>query len=110
MNIEATLGDPTENGVYAARQWHSWRILQWHDGAWWHPGLSAKWPVGAPSHNETGIEAHFGPLPTISQDFTKPAPRRGRDNRAPQTVAPEPEDWETRFPDAPSPAAMEFDL
>lgn len=67
MKLEATLGSPTEPGIYAARQWYAWRILQWHEGEWWHEGLAAKWPKGAE------IEAYIGPLPRISRDFTKTA-------------------------------------
>lgn len=67
MKIEATLGNPTTPGIYAARQWYAWRILEWHEGAWWHPGLGAKWPAKAE------IDAHFGPLPVIARDFSVPA-------------------------------------
>lgn len=74
--IEPTLGNPTKDGIYAARQYYGWRILEWHKGEWWHVGRAAKWPVGEPG-NIGGIEAHVGPLPVISKDFTKPAPHRG---------------------------------
>lgn len=77
MKLEATLGAPAEDGLYAARQWYGYRILEWHKGEWWHPGLQSKW-------GKTEIEAHIGPLPTIVKDFSKPAPHRGRDNRVPQ--------------------------
>lgn len=70
MKVET--GSPSVNGLYAIRQWYTWRILEWHEGAWWHVGRSAKWPVGNPPAAETGIEAFLGPLPVISQDFTKP--------------------------------------
>ncbi|MBA3831636.1 MAG: hypothetical protein H0X34_07045 [Chthoniobacterales bacterium] len=66
MKIEATLGNPTENGIYAARQWYGWRILEWHKGEWWHTGKVAQWPFNAE------IDAHIGPLPVISKDYTKP--------------------------------------
>jgi hypothetical protein len=77
VKLEATLGSPSEPGLYAARQWYGWRILRWHEGAWWHDGLSAKF--GAE------VEAYIGPLPVISKDYTKPplAPRAW--------VEPEPE-------------------
>lgn len=74
MTLEATLGNPTENGIYAARQWYAWRILEWHDGAWWHVGRAAKWPTAAVG-NLGEIEAHFGPLPVIAKicaPFDKP--------------------------------------
>lgn len=71
MKIEATLGNPVEPGIYAARQWYGWRILEWHNGEWWHTGRSAKWPSGAPG-GKPSIEAHIGPLPVISMDYTKP--------------------------------------
>ena len=70
MKIEATLGAPSEPGIYAARQWYAWRILEWHDGAWWHVGRSVKWPASAE------IEAFVGPLPVIAKicpPFDKPA-------------------------------------
>lgn len=108
MTFDFALGNPTTPGLYCARQWYGYRILEWDGEKWWHPGRSAPWPVAATG--ETGIEAHAGPLPTISKDFTKPFPHRGRDNRVPQTIEPEPEDWETQFPGAPSPAGQAFDL
>lgn len=75
--IEATLGNPTTPGLYCARQWYGYRILEWDGEKWWHPGKSAEW-------GKAEIEAHIGPLPTISKDYTQPAPHRGRDNRTPQ--------------------------
>jgi hypothetical protein len=68
VKIEATLGNPTEDGIYAARQWYGWRILEWWKGEWWHAGKSAKW-------GNAEIEAYFGPLPVISKvapPFDKP--------------------------------------
>lgn len=62
--IEATLGNPSEPGIYAARQWYCWRILEWHSGQWWYPGKVAQWP------HKAEIEAHIGPLPVIAQDFS----------------------------------------
>lgn len=56
--------DPTEPGIYAARQWYCWRILEWHAGSWWHPGRASQWPASAE------IEAHIGPLPIIAKDYT----------------------------------------
>lgn len=70
MKIEPSLGNPTEPGIYAARQWYTWRILEWHEGAWWHVGRSARWPVGNPPTLESGIEAFVGPLPVIARDFS----------------------------------------
>lgn len=103
MKIEATLGEPTEDGIYAARQWYSWRILEWWKGAWWHAGRSAPWPASAP------IEAHIGPLPVISKDYTKPplglSGKRGEETQFPDE--PEYEIWEQDFLPAPP---QEYDL
>lgn len=71
MKIEATLGNPVEPGLYCARQWYGYRILEWDGTKWWHPGRSAPWPVAAVG-NKQSIEAHIGPLPVISMDYTKP--------------------------------------
>lgn len=66
MKIEATLGNPVEPGIYVARQWYGWRILEWHSGQWWYPGKVAQWP------HKAEIEAHIGPLPVIARDFSVP--------------------------------------
>lgn len=63
MNIQH--GKPVEPGLYAARQYYGWRILEWHEGEWWHERRTAKW-------GSTEIEAFLGPLPVISKDFTRP--------------------------------------
>lgn len=62
-------GIPATPGIYACRQYYGWRILEWFDGAWWHVGRGAKWPIGA-AGNLGEIEAHIGPLPVISRDFS----------------------------------------
>jgi len=63
--VKIEIGNPTEPGIYAARQWYAWRILEWHGGEWWHPGRASKW-------GSAEIEAFTGPLPVISKDYTKP--------------------------------------
>jgi hypothetical protein len=66
VNIEH--GKPTEPGLYAARQWYGWRILEWHAGEWWHVGRSGKW-------GSAEIEAFLGPLPVIAKNYVPiPAP------------------------------------
>lgn len=65
--MTVTEGNPTAPGIYAARQWYAWRILEWYDGAWWHVGRASKWPAKA------AIDAHAGPLPVIARDFSVPA-------------------------------------
>lgn len=65
--VPATV-NPAEPGIYACRQYYGWRILEWHDGAWWHVGRSAKWPIAA-TGNKMGIDSYIGPLPLISADF-----------------------------------------
>jgi len=65
--FEAILNDtPTQPGIYAARQWYGWRILEWHEGAWWHIGRVSAWPKRAE------IDAFVGPLPVISRDYSVP--------------------------------------
>jgi len=67
--IEPTLGKPSKPGIYAARQWYGWRILEWHGNAWWHVGRQTQWPKKAE------IDAFVGPLPVIARDFSvKEAP------------------------------------
>lgn len=66
MKLEPTLGKPSEPGIYAARQWYAWRILEWHEGAWWHVGRQCVWPKKAE------IEAFIGPLTVISRNFSMP--------------------------------------
>lgn len=89
-------GKPSKPGIYAARQWYAWRILEWHEGAWWHVGRQATWPKNAE------IEAFVGPLPVVSKDYMKPP--------LGTVKALEIEDWEEQFPDAPTPAGQVFDL
>lgn len=91
MKIEVTLGNPVEPGIYAARQWYGWRILEWHSGQWWYPGKVAQWP------HKAEIEAHIGPLPVIAQDFSVPE-------------KPEVEEWETLYNPSAQKTTMEFDL
>lgn len=89
MKIEATPGKPTEDGIYCARQWYGWRILEWWKGEWWHAGKTAKW-------GNAEIEAYIGPLPVISKDFTKPP--LGLEKRGEETQFPdEQEAWEARL-------------
>lgn len=101
MKIEATLGSPTEPGLYAARQWYAWRILEWHEGAWWHPGKAASWPANAE------IEAYIGPLPVISKDYTRPplAPHKWKDVPDERLT----EEWDSIGPRSVA-DPMEYDL
>lgn len=62
--MKVTEGNPTEPGIYAARQWYAWRILEWRDGKWMHPGGTSAWPAKAT------IDAHVGPLPVIARDYS----------------------------------------
>lgn len=101
MKIEATLGSPVEPGIYAARQWYGWRILEWHSGQWWYPGKVAQWP------HKAEIEAHIGPLPVIARDFSVPDTGvfMGNPADAPAwTPIVEREDWEL------TKNSMEYDL
>lgn len=105
MKIEPSLGNPTEDGIYAARQWYGWRILEWHNGEWWHIGRASAWPKKAE------IDAFVGPLPVIARDFSVKEDWPGSAELKARGLDAVPmEEWEKQFPDAPSPAAMEFDL
>jgi hypothetical protein len=85
--IEPSLGNPTEPGIYAARQWYGWRILEWHKGAWWHIGRASSWPKKAE------IDAFVGPLPVIARDFSVKEWETSVTGKVMEVV----EEWEARL-------------
>ena len=48
--------EPTEAGLYVAEVYFGWKILQWHEGAWWHTELVSRWTASKPVQ-------WLGPLP-----------------------------------------------
>lgn len=48
--------EPITNGVYVALIYWGWKLLEFHDGVWWHPTKTSRWGAGDP-------ERWVGPLP-----------------------------------------------
>lgn len=53
-NVDDTV--PPEIGLYAARVFHGWKLLQWRDGEWWIEGFVCRWTGGE-------VSEWIGPLP-----------------------------------------------
>lgn len=49
-------GGPTKAGLYAAEIYFGWKLLEWHDGAWWHEAKVGRWMAADPVQ-------WVGPLP-----------------------------------------------
>lgn len=47
---------PETPGLYAAEIYFGWKLLEWHDGAWWHEAKVGRWMAGDPVQ-------WVGPLP-----------------------------------------------
>lgn len=47
--------NPTLPGIYAAEVYHGWKLLEWKEGAWFHPDLVARWTLE--------VVQWVGPLP-----------------------------------------------
>lgn len=39
---------PTENGLYAVEIHFGWKLLEYHDGAWWHEAKVGRWMADNP--------------------------------------------------------------
>lgn len=57
---------PTENGLYLTEVFYGWKVLQWHDGGWWHSELVGRWTATPPVQ-------WIGPLPPLLKK-EQPAP------------------------------------
>lgn len=55
-DIENGAAPPEWPGLYAAEIYFGWKLLEWHDGAWWHPAKVGRWMAGDPVQ-------WVGPLP-----------------------------------------------
>lgn len=47
---------PLDEGLYAAEVYFGWKLLEWHDGAWWHEAKVGRWMACDPVQ-------WVGPLP-----------------------------------------------
>lgn len=47
---------PLENGLYVAKIYWGWKLLQWRDGEWWIEGFVCRWRSEPPTE-------WIGPLP-----------------------------------------------
>jgi hypothetical protein len=54
--------NPTISGLYCAEVYFGWKLLEWHEGAWWHQGLRSRWTAGEPIQ-------FIGPMPKLSTDM-----------------------------------------
>lgn len=61
-------GGPPENGIYAAEVYWGWKLLEFHNGDWWHLDRVARW-MGGP------IEQWVGPLPARIGNTPKRKPK-----------------------------------
>jgi hypothetical protein len=70
MTIENSAGRPEKPGLYAAEIYFGWKLLEWHDGAWWH---EEKWYYPKSSNEfHSGIFGWCGPLPVGRLDDPHP--------------------------------------
>lgn len=62
--------EPTEAGLYVAEVYFGWKILQWHEGAWWHTELVSRWTASKPVQ-------WLGPLPPLVKQPQSEMPDNG---------------------------------
>lgn len=66
------MSNPTEPGIYVAEVYFGWKILEWKDGSWWHPGAVGKWTAHAPVQWVGPLPDRLGmdkPKPTLEYDL-----------------------------------------
>lgn len=56
MSIQHSRGTPDVEGLYAAEIHFGWKLLEFHDGAWWHMAKVGRWMADDPVQ-------WVGPLP-----------------------------------------------
>jgi hypothetical protein len=61
--IENGAGRPDRPGLYAAEIYFGWKLLEWHDGAWWHEAKVGRWMADDPVQ-------WVGPLPARMKNRT----------------------------------------
>lgn len=65
--VDVGLGSPTHEGLYAAKIYWGWKLLEWKKGEWWHPDAVARWTADVPAQ-------WVGPLPArMNRREAKPA-------------------------------------
>lgn len=71
MSVPHDTTTPTENGTYCAEVYFGWKLLDWKDGAWWHPGYVSRWTAGITKQWVGPMPAVIGdaPLPKATQEY-----------------------------------------
>lgn len=57
------------DGLYAAEIYWGWKLLEWKDGAWWHPDCGAHWTAGEPLQWVGPLPERKGGKPKVEYDL-----------------------------------------
>lgn len=58
------------NGLYAAEVYFGWKLLEFHDGEWWHQSAVGRWTACEPVQWVGPLPERKGPKPSPSpQEF-----------------------------------------